>query len=213
MSITLSKSLQKTAWHIAEMIMEFRMKGNYRFPENISFYKKALFNGEQRKVQIPTEVVQWLEDNFYVLPDFSRQLVNDTEKTLSTLKTEKTLSTLKTAINHRRRISERRKIDPNFKMLGILRSRIYGALKGTRKLAKTEVLLGCTIQEFRMHIQSKFKTGMNWENHGQWHVDHIRPCRSFDLSIESEQRKCFHFSNLQPLWASENLRKQGKWDQ
>lgn len=50
---------------------------------------------------------------------------------------------------------------------------------------------------------------MNWGNHGLegWHIDHIIPCNAFDLSDESQQKKCFHFSNLQPLWAFENLSK------
>ena len=51
---------------------------------------------------------------------------------------------------------------------------------------------------------------MTWENHGKWHVDHIKPCCTFDFSKEEEQKKCFHYTNLQPLWAEENLVKAGK---
>ena len=59
---------------------------------------------------------------------------------------------------------------------------------------------------------TKHKTeGMSWENHGDWHVDHIRPCCSYDLTIEEEQKKCFHYTNLQPLWAEENLSKGGAY--
>jgi hypothetical protein len=55
---------------------------------------------------------------------------------------------------------------------------------------------------------------MTWENHGRygWHIDHIRPCASFDLADPEQQRKCFHYTNLQPLWASENMRKGDKWE-
>ena len=71
-------------------------------------------------------------------------------------------------------------------------------------------LLGCTIQEARNHIEKQFIDGMSWENYGKWHIDHIKPCASFDLTKENDQRKCFHYTNLQPLWAKDNLVK-GKW--
>ena len=51
---------------------------------------------------------------------------------------------------------------------------------------------------------------MSWENYGEWHIDHIKPCASFALSIEEEQHKCFHYSNLQPLWSIDNLKKGSK---
>ena len=58
---------------------------------------------------------------------------------------------------------------------------------------------------------------MSWDNYGDWHVDHIRPCASFDLTNEDEQRICFHYKNLQPLWGPDNLEKGAKdptlWDQ
>ena len=52
---------------------------------------------------------------------------------------------------------------------------------------------------------------MSWNNYGKWHVDHIRPCIDFDLSKPEEQQKCFHYTNLQPLWAEENMRKHYKF--
>jgi len=63
------------------------------------------------------------------------------------------------------------------------------------------------------HIEKQFKPGMNWENYSLygWHIDHIRPCASFDLTKEEEIQKCFHYSNLQPLWAEENLKKAATW--
>ena len=52
---------------------------------------------------------------------------------------------------------------------------------------------------------------MSWGNYGKWHVDHIRPCASFNLVNEEEQKKCFHYTNLQPLWAKDNLSKGSKY--
>ena len=68
------------------------------------------------------------------------------------------------------------------------------------------------MEELKIHIEGKFVEGMTWENHGSWHLDHVRPCCSFDLKNEEEQKKCFHYTNLQPLWAVENLSKQAWFD-
>jgi hypothetical protein len=60
-------------------------------------------------------------------------------------------------------------------------------------------------------LEGKFKERMSWENHGDWHIDHIKPCASFNLLDEEEKKKCFHYTNLQLLWASENLSKGYKY--
>jgi hypothetical protein len=108
---------------------------------------------------------------------------------------------------------ERRKRDPIFKLLAYVRGRIRGALtrKNLRKSTKTEQLLGCSVQELKNHLEAQFKDGMTWDNYGQWHVDHIRPCSSFDLAKPKEQKACFHYTNLQPLWAEENYKKSGRY--
>jgi len=104
----------------------------------------------------------------------------------------------------------KRKKDPNFKLLTILRGRIYDVLRGHNKSNSTKNMLGCTIEEFWIHLEKTFKPGMTRENHGLWHVDHIKPCASFDLTKPEEQAKCFHYTNLQALWAHENLSKKDK---
>jgi hypothetical protein len=71
-------------------------------------------------------------------------------------------------------------------------------------------LCGCSVPDLMAHLQSQFKEGMHWNNYGKWHIDHIRPCASFDLTDPEKQRQCFHYSNLQPLWAKENLSKGAK---
>ncbi len=91
-----------------------------------------------------------------------------------------------------------------------LRARINQALQGRSKSASTAELTGCTWKELIHHIEKQFTNGMSWENRHLWHVDHILPCASFDLSKPEEQRKCFHYTNLQPLWAKENLSKGSK---
>jgi hypothetical protein len=82
---------------------------------------------------------------------------------------------------------------------------------GGRKAAKTEMLLGCSLAKAQSHLESQFSLGMTWDNHGEWHIDHIRPCASFDLTDPEQQKECCHYTNLQPLWAAENLAKSDKW--
>jgi hypothetical protein len=105
--------------------------------------------------------------------------------------------------------AERRK-NPSIRIAKNARNRIRRALLGENKSANTEKLIGCTIEELTKHLERKFLPGMTWENYGSWHVDHKRPCISFDLSKPSHQRACFHFKNLQPLWARDNIAKGGR---
>lgn len=84
------------------------------------------------------------------------------------------------------------------------------ALKGKLKSENTINLLGCSVESLMNYIESQFDDEMSWLNYGQWHIDHIVPCHRFDLSKEEEQRKCFNYSNLRPLWASDNQRRAKK---
>ena len=88
-----------------------------------------------------------------------------------------------------------------------LRTRIRIALKGYVKSDTTMELVGCSVKFLRKYLEKQFIKGMLWKNYGKWHVDHIRPCASFDLRKKSEQKKCFHYTNLQPLWAKDNISK------
>jgi len=115
---------------------------------------------------------------------------------------------VKNAVDYeRKRMAE----DPAFLLIKRLRCRIWYALCGAKKQGSTVDLLGCTPEQARRHIENQFKPGMSWENYGEWHIDHIRPCSSFDLTDPDQQKECFHFSNLQPLWSTENLSKGAKW--
>ncbi len=103
----------------------------------------------------------------------------------------------------------RRKMDVNYKLAFLLRTRLCNALKGNLKKSSILTLLGCSVSEFKAYMESKFKPGMNWENHGQkgWHIDHIEPISRFDLSDLNQLQKACHYSNMQPLWATENHKK------
>lgn len=95
-----------------------------------------------------------------------------------------------------------------------LRGRIRSIVnkKHVKKSARTMELLGCTLEFFLQHLENKFTDNMCWENYGfrGWHIDHIIPCDHFNLELPEEQRKCFHYLNLQPLWWYDNLAKHNK---
>lgn len=103
----------------------------------------------------------------------------------------------------------RRINDIQFRLSKLLRTRIYRALKGKVKPGSAIKDIGCTVEELKSHIESKFSDGMSWGNWGYrgWHIDHIRPLASFDLSDREQMLESVHYTNLQPLWAEDNLKK------
>jgi hypothetical protein len=123
----------------------------------------------------------------------------------------------KNKINETRRknLQRRRDEEPRYRVMMALHVRLYDAVKHQRgvKSAKTIELLGCTVEQLQTFIEAEFTDGMTWENYGEWHIDHIRPCASFNLEDPEEQKKCFHWTNLQPLWALDNIRKGDKWEE
>ncbi len=118
----------------------------------------------------------------------------------------------KERLNRKRR--ERYKHDLNFKLLLNLRGRMTVMLRGLNKSDTTQNLLGCTIDEFKAYLSSQFDCNMNWDNYGinGWELEHILPCELFNLIDERQQRVCFNYKNLKPLWHDINRSKQDKLD-
>ena len=108
-----------------------------------------------------------------------------------------------------KRFYQKTKRHPKYIILRTLRSRLSDTIRkvGANKKASTMEILGCTAEDFKNYLENKFREGMIWENYGTWHIDHINPCYSFNLTKDEEQKRCFHYTNLQPLWARENLIK------
>lgn len=117
--------------------------------------------------------------------------------------------------NNKDKINEKRKQkrhnNINFKLRTSISNRIRMAIERGSKNTSSINLIGCSIEKLKTHLEKQFTDGMSWDNYGEWHIDHIKPCCSFDLSKESEQKQCFHYSNMQPLWALDNLKKSGKF--
>ena len=85
-------------------------------------------------------------------------------------------------------------------------------LQGRYKSKSTLQLLGASVDQVWNYLESQFQPGMTRQNHGLWHLDHKRPCASFDLNDPKQQAICFHYTNLQPLWAKDNLKKGAKYE-
>lgn len=108
---------------------------------------------------------------------------------------------------------ERMKNDPIYRISQSLRKSVSRYVK--QKSVRSFDLVGCSPEELRQHLESLWDKGMSWDNYGiymkgepmTWHIDHIIPCDSFDLTNETEQAECFNYENLQPLWAVDNIRK------
>lgn len=114
---------------------------------------------------------------------------------------------LRNAYNRKWRSSEKG-TRPEVKLKSAIMSRFRECVKNGWNSSKLKYL-GCTIEEYKSYIETKFKNGMTWDNwslHG-WHIDHIMPLCNFDLTKEEELYKAFHYTNTQPLWALDNLKK------
>ena len=114
--------------------------------------------------------------------------------------------------------NKRRKEDKQYHLTCVLRDRIYHAVKrlGINKPGSAVKDLGCSIAELKIYIETKFQQGMSWDNYGRipgikcWEIDHIIPLSKLDLSNRKEFLKACHYTNLQPMWQEDNIRKFNK---
>lgn len=106
----------------------------------------------------------------------------------------------------------RARTDKAFAVMKSIRNRIDLAIKhfGATKKDRTLALVGCSVLKLISHIEAKFQPGMSWKNRGKWHIDHIIPVSAFNITDPEQQAAAFHYTNLQPLWARDNLIKNDK---
>lgn len=121
----------------------------------------------------------------------------------------------KVKINEKRNIRRREQYKNNteYKLKVILRTRFNSVIKRNSKKSSMLDLLGCNIEFFKKWISYQFEDWMSWENHGEWHLDHIRPCASFNISKIEDQKECFHWKNYRPISKEINISKQDKIDE
>lgn len=107
-------------------------------------------------------------------------------------------------------IRHKRRTDPKFRLNSHISSRIWHALRNSKDGSSWEVLVGYTLKDLIKHLESKFQTGMTWENYGDWHIDHIIPMKAFNFEKpqDIDFKRCWALSNLRPVWRSENCAKQ-----
>ena len=111
----------------------------------------------------------------------------------------------------------RRKNDPQFKLINNLRTRLAHLISRNPKIIKNEKtreLIGCSVEELKLYIEKKFLVGMSWDNYNYetWHIDHIKPLSLAKNMDDIIRLKLMHYTNLQPLWAKDNIKKSNKYE-
>jgi hypothetical protein len=165
-------------------------------------YWKARESNPKRKEQNKKRIKKFFEKNPDKRSEYSRVIRYGKNR--------------KNYLAKKRKRNKKYNQDVGIKLANISRTRIWIALKrqGLDKNNSTMELIGCSKEELIKHLESQFIEGMTWENWSLngWHIDHIRPISSFDLSDPAQAKECFHYSNLQPLWAIDNLKKSDLWE-
>ena len=177
--------------------------------------------GKGRKKKIPPVIKQC--SMCFVVKDMS-SFYKKQSKCISCLKIIREENKEKTSLRmkeyhvknrERKKEYERNKYksDINNKLSLLLRGRIRHAMKGGQKPASAVKDMGCTVQELRVHLESQFKDGMTWENHGVfgWHIDHKKPLAMFNLANRESFLQACHYTNLQPLWWVDNVKKGSRY--
>ena len=182
----LSIPLSTTKW--AKYQRTYRNKNK----ETCSKCETNYRNTPEAKIKAAARYKKWKDLNKQKAAEYQKQYKKENKETIKQYIKE----------YKQKRLNE----DVLFKIQAKLRNAVYQAFKriGKNKPTKTEHLLGCSWEEAKAYFESLFQQGMSWSNHGEWHIDHIRPVSSFD---PSELEQINHISNLQPLWAKDNLTK------
>ena len=169
--------------------------------EDLLFVEKQREAGRKSRLKrleiSKLECKNWREKNKEKIVVYNNEYLQNNRKSIN----------LKRNLNNK----QKRKTNPIFVLKSRERLRVWEAIKGKRKTAKTENLLGCSYEFLKQYIESLFVDGMSWENMSQWHIDHIKPLAIFDLNDVEKQKIAFNYKNLQPLWAIDNMKKGAKY--
>lgn len=186
---------------------EYIKKWRSENPDRVSLYKK---NWEKRN---PLYKKQYAEEH---KEEINLRAKRHYEKNRESIALKKKIYDSLPSVRIARRkyinkyVKEKWKTDIQFRLSRLLRTRINTVLKENKKLGSGVKDLGCTLLELKTYLESKFVKGMSWDNKGEWHIDHINPLSSFNLLDKDDFRRACHYTNLQPMWATDNLHKSNK---
>jgi hypothetical protein len=187
-----------------------RLKDGYHYVCKACRKAYNLLNGEKikeyrelNKEKQAILIKKWGENNQDKIKEYTKD--NNSKKTKESIK----LNNQKQKIYKVNWNKNRYATNIGYKISQLLRIRLVYALKIKKNKHKSAIdLIGCTIEECRNYLEAQFYPEMNWENHGKiWEIDHIKPCASFDLTNLEEQEKCFHYTNIQPLFKTTEIAK------
>jgi hypothetical protein len=163
---------------------------------------------QKNKKQIRIKQKKWRELNKNKIKSYKKNYNKINKDKINQYNTNYRKENKNTILKQSRKRDKQKRInDIQYKLKSLLRHRLYVALKGNFKSGSAVKNLGCTIPELKDYLESKFHPDMNWHNHGAWHIDHIKPLSSFDLTDHKQLLEACHYTNLQPLWAKDNLLK------
>lgn len=164
---------------------------------------------EENKEYIKEKMNEWLENN----KEHKKQKDKEYRETHKEQHKENMRNWKRNDYKDLKTNPDRKKEFDDYKLKSNIGRRIRGLLKNG-KTTKTLDYVGCTLEELKKHLESKFSEDMSWDNYGSfWHIDHIIPCDSFNFTDEFEKKACFYYKNLQPLNGSDNIRKLNKYKQ
>lgn len=178
----------------------------------IKHYKRWLRNGDPNKVfrsRIPISTDRHCSVDGCTEKYHAKGVCSKHYRTLDTSKRNEAKLRKQNRQKRREYLRNHRINNLNYRLSEALRGRLWNILRGKQKAGSSVDDLGCTIDELKQHLEAQFSDGMNWDNWSRdgWHIDHIVPLASFDLTDRDQFLKATHFTNLQPLWAKENLSK------
>ena len=168
-------------------------------------YRKEYYQANKERTK--EKYKEYRQDNKERIKEYHKEYRQDNKEKIKEYRQD---NKERTNEQKKERVRERRKTEPLFKMKCNLRGRTWKAFKnkGYSKTSRTREMLGVDWEVAKAHIERQFTKGMNWDNYGEWHIDHIIPLAS--ANNKEELMKLCHYSNLQPLWAEDNLSKNDK---
>lgn len=168
---------------------------------------------QSNKSKISARQQQYRSNNKQKITNWHKKNYQDNKEEISERNDRyRRANIIKVRERQNRRSRQRHVSDPSFKLRRNTGTMIRQSMKGARIHGRSMSLIGCSISELRSYLESRLQPGMTWDNYGNngWHIDHIIPLSYFDFSDPEQQKRAWHYTNLQPLWARDNLRKSNK---